>query len=104
MWAQPSRKQLSQQALGEATVQPLVWTQRSRNQLCWQALDEATVQHLREALWLTRQAAVDSLRHSRGDVEAAVRQELAAYGMDGASLRCLATEYAVYRCLGFSFR
>ena len=63
----------------------------------WQAVDEASVQHLREAVWLSRQQAVDSLRHTRGDLAAALRQELAAFGMETAMLRRLALEYAVYR-------
>ena len=62
-----------------------------------QAVDEAAVQHLREALWLSRQQAVDSLRHTRGNLDAALRQELAAFGMDDATLRRLALEYASYR-------
>ena len=55
------------------------------------------MQHLREALWVSRQEAVDSLRHTRGDVEAALRQELAAFAMDLTALRRLAVEYAVHR-------
>ena len=55
------------------------------------------MQHLREALWVSRQEAVDSLRHTRGDVEAALRQELAAFAMDLTALRRLAVEYAEYR-------
>ena len=55
------------------------------------------MQHLREALHLSRQAAVHSLRHTKGDPFAALQNELAGFGLDDTALRRMAQEYAVYR-------
>ena len=71
---------------------------------CAQDVSESEVQHLREVLQLPRQACVHSLRATRGDVAAALRNELAGFGWDDSILRRLAQDYATYRQVLLSSR
>ncbi|KAG2719827.1 hypothetical protein I3760_02G009600 [Carya illinoinensis] len=59
--------------------------------------DEVDVQALAQAVELTRQAAVDSLRFSKGDLFVAFQNELCRTRLDVSMLDELVCEYCVYR-------
>ena len=67
--------------------------------LCRQAaFPEADIQGLKEAAQLhTREAAIDALRHTRGDAQQALLNELDALALNQDLVDALVREYASFR-------
>ena len=63
-----------------------------------QGFAEADIQSLKEAVALSRQEAVEALRHSAGDLHAAFLNELGALRHNTALLDDLVMSYAAQRC------
>ncbi|KAK9834263.1 hypothetical protein WJX81_001484 [Elliptochloris bilobata] len=63
------------------------------------AFPEADIQGLKEAAQLTRQEAVDALRHTKGDAEQAFLNELDALALNQDLVDLLVREYASFRDL-----
>jgi hypothetical protein len=62
------------------------------------AFPEADIQGLKEAAQLTRQEAVEALRHTRGNAQQALVNELDAMHLNQALVDSLVHEYASFRC------
>jgi hypothetical protein len=62
-----------------------------------QGFPEADIQSLKEAVQLSRQEAVEALRHTRGDVQKAFLNELASLHLNVALVDDLVLAYAAQR-------
>ena len=63
-----------------------------------QGFPEADIQSLKEAVQLSRQEAVEALRHTKGDVQKAFINELASMHLNVALVDDLVLAYAAHRC------
>jgi len=63
-----------------------------------QGFPEVDIQSLKEAVQLSRQEAVEALRHTKGNVEKAFVNELAAMHLDVPLVDDLVLAYAAHRC------
>lgn len=62
-----------------------------------QGFPEADIQSLKEAVQLSRQEAVEALRHTKGDVKEAFVNELAAMHLNVPLMDDLVLAYAAHR-------
>ncbi|XP_022775206.1 uncharacterized protein LOC111317118 isoform X2 [Durio zibethinus] len=62
-----------------------------------QPFDEVDIQALAQAVELTRQGAIDSLRFAKGDLLQAFQNEICRMRLDAAMLDELVREYCIYR-------
>lgn len=69
-----------------------------------QAFPEADIQSLKEAVQLSRQEAVEALRHTMGDVQRAFTNELAAMHLNVPHLDDLVLAFAAQRYSAWIYR
>ena len=75
-----------------------VCSNKDRFARCQAAFPEADVQGLKEAAQLhTREAAIDALRHTRGDAQQAFLNELDALALNQDLVDALVREFASFR-------
>lgn len=75
------------------------YSNKSHFARCQAAFPEANIQGLKEAAQLhTREAAINALRHTRGDTQQAFLNDLDALALNQDLVDALVREYASFRC------